>query len=87
MIDAIANSVTGPAIVHDEEDLEGAVAFLLDDSGRCAVMRADGSLRTLHRQLEATILSAMTRADSCPIIRMSGRKVASMGRIDVTSRG
>lgn len=87
MIDAIANSVNGPAIVHDEESLEGALAFLMDDSGRCAVMRADGSLRTLPRQLDAAIRDAMGGVDSCPIVRMDGRRVASSGRIRLAARG
>lgn len=87
MIDAVCNSVTGPAIVHDEKDLEGAIALLVDDLGRCAIQRRDGSLRSLSRVLDPDIHASMSAHGSCPIIRMAGRKVVSLGRIDLPARG
>lgn len=87
MIDAVANSVTGPAIVHDEKDLDGAIALLVDDLGRCAIQRRDGSLRSLSRALDSDIRASLSAFGSCPIIRMAGRKVASIGRIDLPARG
>ncbi len=77
MIDAVLNTVTGPAIVHDEADLEGALALLVDAGGRCAVLRADGSLRPMTRGLDPELLPAFHRAASCPFIRLDGRRVAS----------
>lgn len=86
MIDAVINSVTGPAIVHDEADLEGAQALLVDGRGRCAVLRADGTLRTLARDLDDDIRQALATAPACPFIRLQGTRVRSHRNVAVTAR-
>lgn len=86
MIDAVLNSATGPAIVHDEPDLEGATAFLVDADGRCAVLRADGSLRVLVRPLDDEMAPAFRQAPDCPFIRLDGRRVRSSRRVGITAR-
>lgn len=86
MIDAVVNTVTGPAVVHDEADLEGAKAFLVDEDGRCAVLREDGTLRPISRTLEEEIFQAFRRSSSCFFIRMEGRRVRSNRPVSVSAR-
>jgi hypothetical protein len=86
MIDAVVNTLTGPAIVHDEPDLEGATALLVGEGGRCAVLRADGSVRVLSRDLDDEMRAAFSGASSCPFIRLEGRRIASRRAVSVSSR-
>ena len=86
MIDAVINTITGPAIVHDEADLEGAQALLVDEHGRCAVMRADGSLRPLARSLEDDIHRALLKSSACPFIRLDGHRIRSNRAVPVSAR-
>jgi hypothetical protein len=77
VIDAVVNSVTGPALVHDEADLEGARALTLSDGGLCVVVRSDGTRRALTRAFDPDMAAAFRAVDACPLIRLDGTRVAS----------
>ena len=66
MIDAVLNSLTGPALVHDEADLEGARALALGAGGACAIVRRDGSRRAIATPLDADIAAASARSMRAP---------------------
>jgi hypothetical protein len=83
MIDAVVNTQTGPCLVHDEPDLEGANALVLRVGGRCAIVRMDGTRKDMARDLDADMAGAFGSVDACPLIRLDGTRVASMALIRI----
>lgn len=84
MIDAVLNSLTGPSLVHDEADLEGAHALAIGGGGACALVRRDGSRRPLARALDADMAAAFVAVDACPLIRLDGSRVASQSLVRIS---